>query len=161
MRKKLEEELFLAHSINYLLAYGGVAFLNLILKVKEEAAEKNLRYDWSMNFVFSGEPASLDQMSEEGATLLEMTADTGKLPEDIAQESSLKRFVAELSSALTPKEQRVIDLRFGLNGNAPKTLEEVGAEFNVTRERIRQIEAKALEKLKRKVRIDKISRDIF
>lgn len=161
MRKKLEEELLLDRSINYLLDHGGVEFLNLILTIKEKAAEKNSRYDQAMHFVLSGEPTSLDEMGEEGATLLGMIIDTGKLPEDIAQEHSLREFVAMLSQVLTPKEQRVIDLRFGLNGNDSKTLEAIGTELHVTRERVRQIEKDALEKLKRKVRIDEISRDIF
>ena len=50
--------------------------------------------------------------------------------------------------SLTPREERVITLRFGLDDGRPRTLEELGKEFNVTRERIRQIEAKALRKLR-------------
>ena len=50
--------------------------------------------------------------------------------------------------SLTPSEERVITLRFGLDDGRPRTLEELGKEFNVTRERIRQIEAKALRKLR-------------
>ena len=54
----------------------------------------------------------------------------------------------EVLEILTEREQRVLELRYGLKGGAPKTLEEVGAAFNVTRERVRQIEAKALRKLR-------------
>lgn len=54
----------------------------------------------------------------------------------------------EVLETLTEREQRVLELRYGLKGGAPKTLEEVGAAFNVTRERVRQIESKALRKLR-------------
>ncbi len=57
---------------------------------------------------------------------------------------------------LTPREQKVIRLRYGLDDSHPRTLEEVGKEFNVTRERIRQIEAKALKKLRNPNRSKKL-----
>ena len=57
---------------------------------------------------------------------------------------------------LTPREEKVLKLRFGLEDGNPKTLEEVGKEFNVTRERIRQIEAKALRKLRHPTRSKKL-----
>ncbi len=57
---------------------------------------------------------------------------------------------------LTPREEKVLSLRFGLEDGNPKTLEEVGKEFNVTRERIRQIEAKALRKLRHPSRSKKL-----
>jgi RNA polymerase primary sigma factor len=60
----------------------------------------------------------------------------------------LKQELAEALSTLNDREREVIKLRFGLEDGTPRTLEEVGKEFNVTRERIRQIEAKALRKLR-------------
>jgi RNA polymerase primary sigma factor len=60
----------------------------------------------------------------------------------------LKEQLSEVLSEMTPREQRVLILRFGLEDGRSRTLEEVGQEFNVTRERIRQIEAKALRKLR-------------
>lgn len=60
----------------------------------------------------------------------------------------LKDQVEEVLSTLTPRERRVLQLRFGLEDGRSRTLEEVGKEFGVTRERIRQIEAKALRKLR-------------
>jgi RNA polymerase primary sigma factor len=60
----------------------------------------------------------------------------------------LKRKIDENLSFLTPREETVIRLRYGIDDNSPKTLEDVGRIFNVTRERIRQIEAKALRKLR-------------
>ena len=61
----------------------------------------------------------------------------------------LKEQIAEILGSLSEREQKVIKLRFGIGGGRPHTLEEVGAEFAVTRERIRQIEAKALSKLRK------------
>ena len=64
--------------------------------------------------------------------------------------------LAEVLKTLTPREARVLSLRYGLEDGNPKTLEEVGKEFNVTRERIRQIEAKALRKLRHPSRSKKL-----
>jgi RNA polymerase primary sigma factor len=60
----------------------------------------------------------------------------------------LKEQLIGILDTLTPREERVLRLRYGLDDGKPRTLEEVGKEFNVTRERIRQIEAKALRKLR-------------
>lgn len=60
----------------------------------------------------------------------------------------LKKQLTEVLDTLTPREEKVVRLRFGLDDGKTRTLEDVGKEFNVTRERIRQIEAKALRKLR-------------
>ena len=70
-------------------------------------------------------------------------------PEDSAATQILKEQLAEILTTLSDREQKIIKLRFGVGGGRPHTLEEVGAEFSVTRERIRQIEAKALSKLRK------------
>ncbi len=70
-------------------------------------------------------------------------------PEDAAANQILKEQLSEIISTLTDREQKIIRLRFGIGGGRPHTLEEVGAEFDVTRERIRQIEAKALSNLRK------------
>ena len=70
-------------------------------------------------------------------------------PEESASNQILKEQLSEIISTLTDREQKIIRLRFGIGGGRPHTLEEVGAEFDVTRERIRQIEAKALSKLRK------------
>ena len=70
-------------------------------------------------------------------------------PEDSAANQILKEQLSEIIATLTDREQKIIRLRFGIGGGRPHTLEEVGAEFDVTRERIRQIEAKALAKLRK------------
>ena len=67
---------------------------------------------------------------------------------DTAVQSSLRDTIAEVLASLTPREERIIRMRFGLGMTSDHTLEEVGNTFSVTRERIRQIEAKALRKLK-------------
>ena len=70
-------------------------------------------------------------------------------PEDAAANQLLKEQIAQILTTLSEREQKIIKLRFGIGGGRPHTLEEVGAEFSVTRERIRQIEAKALSKLRK------------
>ena len=69
-------------------------------------------------------------------------------PADVASYKLLKEQIDEVLSTLSPRERRVLQLRFGLDDGRARTLEEVGKEFGVTRERIRQIEAKALRKLR-------------
>ncbi len=70
--------------------------------------------------------------------------------------SFLKEKIKDVLDTLTDREREVIEQRFGLRDGSPRTLEEVGRQFSVTRERIRQIEAKALRKLRHPTRISKI-----
>lgn len=74
--------------------------------------------------------------------------DTGRSPEDILLEGSLKEDIATVLSSLSDKERDIIELRFGLEGKAPMSLKEIGELYNLTKERIRQIEKKAIERLK-------------
>ena len=69
------------------------------------------------------------------------------MPAEAAAQTLLKEQLDEVLDTLTEREQKVLRLRFGMNDGRARTLEEVGREFDVTRERIRQIEAKALRKL--------------
>ncbi|HXZ69174.1 MAG TPA: sigma-70 family RNA polymerase sigma factor, partial [Alphaproteobacteria bacterium] len=97
------------------------------------------------------EPTSLDvPIGEDGdATLGDLIEATDTVnPHAAAEASALQRAVAEALEELTPREQRILRMRFGIGDTADHTLEEVGKEFGVTRERIRQIEAKALAKLR-------------
>ena len=97
------------------------------------------------------EPVSLETPigEEEDSHLGDFIPDDEALsPADAASISLLKEQLAEVLKTLTPREERVLSLRYGLDDGHPRTLEEVGKEFNVTRERIRQIEAKALRKLR-------------
>ncbi len=82
--------------------------------------------------------------------------DQGKSPSDTVDSLALKNQLGELLNSLTPREEKVLRLRYGLDDGRPRTLEEVGKEFNVTRERIRQIEAKALRKLRHPQRTKKL-----
>ena len=82
--------------------------------------------------------------------------DDSPAPQDAAAYTMLKEQLAEVMSTLTPREAKVLRLRFGLEDGKARTLEEVGREFEVTRERIRQIEAKALRKLRHPSRSKKL-----
>ncbi len=77
-------------------------------------------------------------------------------PEEAATFYMLREELTEVLSTLTPREESVLRLRFGLDDGRPRTLEEVGTVFDVTRERIRQIEAKALRKLRHPSRSKKL-----
>lgn len=97
------------------------------------------------------EPSSLDTPigEEEDSTLGDFVADeNAKTPEKSLEAEMLKEHIESLLEDLSDREKEVIILRFGLRDGVSRTLEEVGRQFNVTRERIRQIEAKALRKLR-------------
>ena len=78
------------------------------------------------------------------------------VPAEAASHTLLKEQLSTVLGSLTPREEKVLRLRFGLEDGRPRTLEEVGHEFEVTRERIRQIEAKALRKLRHPSRSKKL-----
>ena len=105
------------------------------------------------------EPVSLEAPvgDEEDSSLGDFIADESALqPLDVAIHTNLKETCTKILSSLTPREERVLRMRFGIGMNTDHTLEEVGKQFNVTRERIRQIEAKALRKLKHPSRSKKL-----
>ena len=105
------------------------------------------------------EPVSLETPigEEEDSHLGDFIPDEdAPAPSDVASHTMLKEQLAEVLSTLTPREEKVLRLRFGLEDGRSRTLEEVGKEFNVTRERIRQIEAKALRKLRHPSRSKKL-----
>ncbi len=105
------------------------------------------------------EPVSLETPigEEEDSHLGDFIEDEGALaPADAATFIMLREQLIEVLDTLTPREQKVLRLRFGLDDGRARTLEEVGKEFDVTRERIRQIEAKALRKLRHPSRSKKL-----
>ncbi len=103
-------------------------------------------------------PISLESpIGEENSHLGDFIEDRNTMPpSDVATKQLLRGQISEVLSTLTPREQRVLQLRFGLEDGRSRTLEEVGKEFGVTRERIRQIEAKALRKLRHPSRSRKL-----
>ncbi len=105
------------------------------------------------------EPVSLETPigEEEDSHLGDFIEDQDAIaPDDAASYILLKEQIEDVFSCLTEREQQVLVLRFGLKDGKPRTLEEVGQHFNVTRERIRQIEGKALTKLRNRGKRDKI-----
>ncbi len=106
----------------------------------------------------SQEPTSLATKvgDEEDSELGDFIEAPGLKPDEQATRELLKGHLDEVLDSLSPREKRVLQLRFGLEDGKQRTLEEVGKEFGVTRERIRQIEAKAIRKLKHPTRAKKL-----
>ncbi|MFC1626836.1 RNA polymerase sigma factor RpoD [Patescibacteria group bacterium] len=106
----------------------------------------------------SQEPTSLETPvgDEEDSHLGDFISDPGPTPYDVTSRQLLKEHMEEVLESLSDREKRVLILRFGLEDGRPRTLEEVGTQFGVTRERIRQIEAKALRKLRHPTRSKKL-----
>jgi len=103
----------------------------------------------------SQEPMSLEMPigADEDSYLADFIEDTSiPAPTDVASKEILREEMREILKSLSPKEREVLEMRFGLKDGQPHTLEEVGQKFGVTRERIRQIEAKALRKLRHPLR---------
>ena len=100
---------------------------------------------------------SVGDDGEENSTLEDFIEDEKTIsPDRAAARQLLKERMREVINDLHPREQKILEMRFGLNDGVYHTLEEVGEEFGVTRERIRQIEAKALEKIKKMVGVEKL-----
>lgn len=94
--------------------------------------------------------------SSDSATLGEILPDSGKDPQQNSEELYIKETIDKILDTLTPREKNIIILRFGLNGEKAMSLQEVGNIYNLTKERIRQIEKKALRKLKHPSRARKL-----
>ena len=126
----------------------------------EIAAEMNMPVDKVREILkIAQEPVSLETPigEEEDSHLGDFIPDEGASePSEAASFTLLKEQLMDVLSTLTPREEKVLKLRFGIEDGRTRTLEEVGKEFNVTRERIRQIEAKALRKLRHPSRSKKL-----
>ena len=127
---------------------------------EEIAAEMNMPVDRVREILkISQEPVSLETPigEEEDSHLGDFIEDQDAIaPDDAASYILLQEQIEDVFTCLTDREQQVLILRFGLKDGKPRTLEEVGQHFNVTRERIRQIEGKALTKLRNRGKRDKI-----
>ncbi|HRN69597.1 MAG TPA: RNA polymerase sigma factor RpoD, partial [Candidatus Woesebacteria bacterium] len=128
--------------------------------IKDIAKEMEISVEEAENLMrISQQPKSLSTPvgDDKEATLEQFIADKSK-PNlyDVVSQELLKDAIGEVLETLSPREQKVLIMRFGLEDGKPKTLEEVGKEFKVTRERIRQIEAKAIRKLKHPTRARKL-----
>ena len=127
---------------------------------EEISAEMNMSVDKVREILkIAQEPVSLETPigEEEDSHLGDFIPDDdAPEPAEVASFTLLKEQLVEVLSTLTTREEKVLRLRFGLEDGRARTLEEVGKEFNVTRERIRQIEAKALRKLRHPSRSKKL-----
>jgi RNA polymerase primary sigma factor len=108
--------------------------------------------------IASQDPLSLDTPvgDEDDTSMADFIPDRGAAPLDVAARKLLEQAVKDVLGDLSEREAEVVRLRFGLDDGRPRTLEEVGREFGVTRERIRQIESKTLAKLRHPLRSDRL-----
>ena len=109
--------------------------------LKEYEAQQGIRIVGSLD-------APINLEKEESETFGDFIADTDQNIEEIAEQKELEELILQCLDNLTDKEKSVIKMRFGFNGEEPMTLESVGNQLGVTRERIRQIEAKSIRKLR-------------
>ncbi|HAQ05380.1 TPA: RNA polymerase sigma factor RpoD, partial [Candidatus Azambacteria bacterium] len=128
---------------------------------EEVAAEMNVDVEKIRHIIkISQEIVSLEAPvgeGEEDSTLGEFIEDEkGVVPSQSAAQRLLRDQIGEIFNDLAPREQKILRMRFGLDDGVSHTLEEVGSEFGVTRERIRQIEAKALEKIRQHQALKKL-----
>lgn len=128
-----------------------------LAKAMDETPEK-IKYVFKIKQDIQSLDATIGGSDDDDASELGnfVEDDTAVRPEDAANNHLLREQVMSVVNELSDREQKIIKLRFGLDGDRPHTLEEVGAEFAVTRERIRQIEAKALTKLRRNKETEKL-----
>ncbi|KKP73851.1 MAG: RNA polymerase sigma factor, partial [Candidatus Moranbacteria bacterium GW2011_GWE2_35_164] len=128
---------------------------------EEIAAEMDMEVDKIRHIQkISQETVSLETSigdSDDDSVLGDFIEDTETImPDQTASRTLLKSHVIEILEELSPREQRILKIRFGLDDGVTHTLEEVGQEFGVTRERIRQIEAKALDKIRNQKGLGKL-----
>lgn len=129
--------------------HNGDQFEKIAIKTGMSAEKVERMMQISCRTVSLDKPIDDDQSSTLGDFIEDRTSE---MPDDFALVSIMKEEIEKQLSTLKPREKLILDMRFGLNGKEPCTLEEVGNYIGVTRERIRQIEAKALRKLRHPTR---------
>lgn len=138
--------------------------LNREPSIEEISKKMNLSQEQIQIFLnYSAEPTSLDTNidDDDEATLGELIADTSILtPEESLDIKVKTEILNSILNTLEEREKEILQLRYGLTGEQPKTLEEIGKKYKITKERIRQIEAKALQKLRNPLRA-KILRNLL
>lgn len=140
-------------SRQYFQEYGrqpSIAMLAEKMEIPEDMIYKIIKFDQ--------ETISLDmEIDEEGNLLGDTIEDTGQIGTiQVAVQTNLNEVIKEILDGLTPQESKVIRMRFGIGFTSDHTLEEIGKVFDLTRERIRQIESKALLKIKNPFRFKKL-----
>jgi len=126
----------------------------IAVEMTEEADKIKKLEQMAQGVISLEQPIGTD---EKEGTLEEFIEDKKTIsPMDSTSMSILKEQIIEIFEDLTPREQKILKLRFGLDGDVPHTLEEVGKEFGVTRERVRQIQQRAIEKIKENRKIKKL-----
>lgn len=128
---------------------------------EETAAEMGIEVDKIRHIIkISQDTVSLEAPvgdEDDDSSLANFVPDEETIsPAVSAQRKILKQYITEIVNDLTPREQKILDMRFGLTDGVTHTLEEVGRVFSVTRERIRQIEAKALDKIRQHTNVEKL-----
>ena len=119
-----------------------------LLALGYAASEKEIRYLLNLGDLYLNTTSLNVLVGEDEQTELEEFIPSDILVEDIVEQTFLRESLEGVLSTLTPREEKILRLRFGLDDGVERTLEDVGKVFNVTRERIRQIENKALRKLR-------------
>jgi len=116
-------------------------------RIIQKISQETLSLETSVGEEEGGEASTLEEFIEDTETTP---------PQEVARKKLLKEYIKRVITTLTPREQKILTMRFGLKDGVGHTLEEVGEVFGVTRERIRQIEAKALEKIRELKDISKL-----